>query len=319
MQLQLTKATNRPIVEFFGGPSGPFAGNVTKLTAFIGNKSGDAWISPHDLFDVWNDYSYIKYLRELAEAKPIFVFNLGDFAKHLCHPNIISLQTSVETGYSCTKHQTIVIPYNVEVKSKFFPRTYSSEPLVSFMGYVPKISPHRIAKSLWPLPPKVFKRNSALIRNFGIHNIKSLSNSNVTIRRQYSGTFKVHKAEPLLRTFYEESIMNSDFVFCPRGDGNQSQRFYETLSVGRVPIVPDSDIKFPKVPNYEISQHFLTVRALSFDLRENVMTFWKDLEPDTYIQHQLKLLHFYHNYFSQNVYIKTLFSSNFKDLHNYCI
>ena len=39
--------------------------------------------------------------------------------------------------------------------------------------------------------------------------------------------------------------MESDFTLASRGDGNYSARFYEALSLGVVPIIPDTDIVLP--------------------------------------------------------------------------
>jgi hypothetical protein len=39
--------------------------------------------------------------------------------------------------------------------------------------------------------------------------------------------------------------VESDFVLAPKGDGNYSNRFLETLSLGRIPVVVDTDIMLP--------------------------------------------------------------------------
>jgi Exostosin family len=47
------------------------------------------------------------------------------------------------------------------------------------------------------------------------------------------------------RKDYVENIKNSLFTLSPRGDGNFSLRFYETLSLGRIPLLIDTDIPLP--------------------------------------------------------------------------
>lgn len=44
---------------------------------------------------------------------------------------------------------------------------------------------------------------------------------------------------------YFENMENNLFIFCYRGGGNFSYRFYETLMMGRIPIVIDTDCVFP--------------------------------------------------------------------------
>jgi len=47
------------------------------------------------------------------------------------------------------------------------------------------------------------------------------------------------------KKLFNENMQNSEFVFCPRGNGNFSIRFYETLKSGRIPIINDSDNELP--------------------------------------------------------------------------
>jgi hypothetical protein len=49
----------------------------------------------------------------------------------------------------------------------------------------------------------------------------------------------------VLRAEYDELIARSQFVFCPRGDGLSSRRFFETLSHGRLPILVADEAALP--------------------------------------------------------------------------
>jgi hypothetical protein len=40
-------------------------------------------------------------------------------------------------------------------------------------------------------------------------------------------------------------MLDSDYIVCMRGGGNFSVRFYETLSMGRIPVVVDTDCLLP--------------------------------------------------------------------------
>jgi len=44
---------------------------------------------------------------------------------------------------------------------------------------------------------------------------------------------------------FNETMKTSEFVFCPRGNGNFSIRFYEALLSGRIPVVIKSDNELP--------------------------------------------------------------------------
>lgn len=47
------------------------------------------------------------------------------------------------------------------------------------------------------------------------------------------------------RREFLENMRESDYVLCTRGDGNWSVRLYEALSMGRIPVVVDTDLVMP--------------------------------------------------------------------------
>jgi hypothetical protein len=47
------------------------------------------------------------------------------------------------------------------------------------------------------------------------------------------------------RSEYVENMRDSDYVLCIRGAGNFSMRLYETLCMGRIPLIVDTDSYFP--------------------------------------------------------------------------
>lgn len=44
---------------------------------------------------------------------------------------------------------------------------------------------------------------------------------------------------------FTNTMRNAEFVFCPRGNGNFSIRFYEALISGRIPVIVESDHQLP--------------------------------------------------------------------------
>jgi hypothetical protein len=47
------------------------------------------------------------------------------------------------------------------------------------------------------------------------------------------------------RAEFVQNVVESDYVLAARGDGNWSVRFYEALSLGRIPVVVDTDLVLP--------------------------------------------------------------------------
>jgi hypothetical protein len=73
-----------------------------------------------------------------------------------------------------------------------------------------------------------------------------LITTNFIIRRSYSGTAKTAELDlAQARSEYIENILGSDLVLCAKGDGNFSVRFFEALSLGRVPLLIDTDCPLP--------------------------------------------------------------------------
>ena len=65
-------------------------------------------------------------------------------------------------------------------------------------------------------------------------------------RQAYSGHRDSVELDPeTARREYLANLAAADFALAPRGDGNYSLRFYEALSLGRVPVVPDTEIVLP--------------------------------------------------------------------------
>ncbi|QGG96001.1 hypothetical protein [Actinomarinicola tropica] len=48
-----------------------------------------------------------------------------------------------------------------------------------------------------------------------------------------------------VRREYVDNLESSDYVLCVRGSGNYSYRLYEALSMGRIPVVVDTDLALP--------------------------------------------------------------------------
>jgi len=53
------------------------------------------------------------------------------------------------------------------------------------------------------------------------------------------------EAAVLRRREFVNNILSSDYVLCARGWANCSIRFYETLSLGRIPVLIDTDCVLP--------------------------------------------------------------------------
>jgi hypothetical protein len=106
----------------------------------------------------------------------------------------------------------------------------------------------------------------------------------------------------ILRQKYLHVINDSQFVLCPRGVGLNSIRFFETMRMGRIPILIANDTKLPlnwlikyenlivRVPEHDIintsdyvKQWLQTndLEAVSQQIRQISLTYFSDLEVFT--------------------------------------
>jgi len=92
-----------------------------------------------------------------------------------------------------------------------------------------------------------------------------------------------------------DNMRDSEFVFCPRGTGNFSIRFYETLYYGRIPVIIDTDIVLP----FPVLIHWDEIIVMGYskeDLPGKIVDFWRN---NDIIKAQNKCRAMYKEYFSK--------------------
>jgi hypothetical protein len=92
-----------------------------------------------------------------------------------------------------------------------------------------------------PLYPSAWLRARAL----RILRASPIVNTKFIVRSRYrAGTVDPASQKQTSRAFYE-NIAHTDYTLCLRGGGNFSKRFYETMAMGRVPLLVDTDCLLP--------------------------------------------------------------------------
>jgi hypothetical protein len=92
-----------------------------------------------------------------------------------------------------------------------------------------------------PLYPPVLLRARAL----RILRRSPLVDTQFIVRSRYrAGTIEPVSRERTSQEFYE-NIGHTDYTLCLRGGGNFSKRFYETMAMGRIPVLVDTDCLLP--------------------------------------------------------------------------
>lgn len=113
-----------------------------------------------------------------------------------------------------------------------------------------------------------------------------------------------------VRKEYIENTLNSDFVLCVRGAGNFSYRFYETLCLGRIPLVIDTDIDLPFENYINYDTKILRIPIEDLDkIEDYIFAFWNNIND--YLELQKNNIHFWSDNLSPVGFIKTL--NTYKD------
>lgn len=95
-------------------------------------------------------------------------------------------------------------------------------------------------------------------------------------RSAFSGNRKTIQLSPeVARREYIENMRDNLFMLSPRGDGNFSFRFFETLSAGRIPILIDTDNALPLENVIPYDDFIVRVPWQHLDeVPERVVRFW---------------------------------------------
>jgi hypothetical protein len=212
--------------------------------------------------------AYIKQIADEAErlSKPVFVFSHADLSDRVrFDPRVYVFRYSV---YRHTKGpRDIMTPTLVEDLGTggITLRTKVPVPVVSFCGkagypsvmqwlnYLGKTAYYHMLGVWQPYARArkvgVYWRRATMRACAG----STLIKTSFIVRQGFSGHPRSADKDPeSLRKEFVDSVVGADFVLAPKGDGNYSNRFQETLSLGRIPVYIETDSCLPleKVADY---------------------------------------------------------------------
>ncbi len=292
----------------------PIRDNLLQIVEKL--DQSDVILVPHDAYFFSRNFEYLKYLNELAKFKPVIFSDRGDFPKKPSITNSFAIRVALNPGESSARK--IVVPYNVLSLHELPFRNFESAPEISFVGYVPKITYGRVLRTLFQTPGHPMIGNGALVRRLSLNKLKTSSLSTNTILRDTYGAHSETNSNPIkTREEYLNHISESDFVLTPRGDANQSARFYEVLSAGRIPIFPDTKMVLPSINQMEtdkqinhVSYSLLSKRSLV----NAVFSIWDSIDDRSYHKMQIDLRDYFVRNFEFNGFMRRLFDSDINDV-----
>lgn len=116
-------------------------------------------------------------------------------------------------------------------------------------------------------------------------------------------------------TDFIDNTQLSEFIFCPRGTGNFSIRFYEGLQYGRIPVIVNTDMGLPFEDFINWDEYIVSADTIE-ELPEKIYNFWKN---NNIVEIQNKCNKLYEEYFSfENIgkyILKELENKNKKNIY----
>lgn len=257
-------------------PTLPDVGFISNLKLTSSVENSDYVLVPHAWKDIKGNANYLVYLHNLSKETPLLIVNSGDVSPRCKLSNTIELRTFLHPWEK--NERKIVLPYPV-MEKLFKIRKWKPKPTISFMGYVPKLSPGSFFGENFQGLMRPIKSSVYLNRKISTQKLEKL-NSTFDVKLTKRSSFTAYSSNPNLEKLLEEynSELNSaDYILCPRGAGNTSIRFYESLSAGRTPILVDSGGSLPEInaENFWLS-NVITV-GLFRDWTKQILDDWLEL------------------------------------------
>lgn len=221
-----------------------------------------------------------KVLRKIYQENknPIIIFIITDYIGiiDIC-PNQIIVRTS--TSRTLIRKHEFVLPYLWECSEHpFKPLLKKERPIVGFCGLPTKYRKKLIKK---------IKRHKNIISRF-------------VLRKNFWGG---KPNDQKLISDFEQNIKSSHFIICSRGKGNFSMRFYQTLSMGRIPLLLDTKtiLPFDKYIDYH---DFCIIGKTENEIIDKLFDWWKHRDI---IKIQQKCSFIFETYFKKSNYSHHLY------------
>lgn len=152
-------------------------------------------------------------------------------------------------------------------------------------------------QSFYPSSRKRYQFLIALQKNSKIK-------TDFVFRSQYrAGASDKELREITSRDFFENINANA-YTFCLRGAGNFSVRFYETLAMGRIPLVIDTDFRLPL--DHLINWENHCVIATENNFMEKLIDFHKNISDDDFQQMQINNRNLWVNHLNREAYFNEM-------------
>lgn len=314
-----------PLVEYLIKGNSQILDNYEKVNAPDKADFLALPLSVEYLFEQNQKKYYYDFL-QLAKShnKKLLVFTGGDYGKTINDDSVITIRLG---GFKSKfpKHTFIMSPFIddpfLKYNFDFYPLEYVHDPSIGFVGH----SAQGIVK--WSKEFLVFLKNN-FEKIIGKKNTDMQSFYPSSIKR-YQYLTKLESNKQLITDFifrnrygggrnsdterlkttleFYKNIQDNAYTFCLRGAGNFSVRFYETLAMGRIPLLLDTDCRLPFENEIDWAKHALIIHNTDIDsIVKSIIDFHEKLDEMLFKELQMENRKLWENYFTKDGYFINL-------------
>lgn len=267
--------------------------------------------------------------KALSLGKKVWLYSGGDYGQSL-DANVYTFRLS---GFaSKLNSQTFILPSFINDPYVFLSKEFrtlakSQKPQIGFVGHASNAWSKRIKEfvlflnynykrwtktistdyqAFYLSTSKRFQYLALLAKNTNIE-------SKFIFRAKYRAGVKTEEQKNKTTAEFFENIEHNPYTFCMRGAGNFSVRFYETLAMGRIPFVIDTDFRLPLSDSINWEKHCII--AQEQHIEKTLIDFHKNISPEDFELMQTNNRKLWKTHLEREAYflkIHTLFKTTIK-------
>jgi hypothetical protein len=277
----------------------------------------DLVVFPHEYVVLRKYPDYLK--KQLSEAqaanKKIFISAYQDSPEAIDIAGVTIVRPSAYKSHMLTSD--IIMPAYVEDLGAIFGHQVLSKKDIPIIGFVGKANFFTLKEKLWYVVKNFVLRRGPYREGiyFRRYALRVLAKSakvqlHAIVRRRFSANKTTVEISPeQARREYVEAIQNAHFTLAPRGDGNYSLRFFETLSLGRIPVLIDTDTPLPLEDIINYDKFVVRVPWQDIDsLPEIVSNWYNSKTPEEWAEACLAARRTFESYLYMPAFIEHLLS-----------
>lgn len=130
--------------------------------------------------------------------------------------------------------------------------------------------------------------------------------ANFVFRNKYRAGVRTVEEKKKTTLEFLENIELNPYTFCMRGAGNFSVRFYETLAMGRIPLLVDTDFRLPLSDSINWEKHCII--AQEQHIEKTLIDFHQKISPGEFEQMQANNRKLWQTHLEREAYFLKVYS-----------